>query len=493
MKTYFFYECKRIIKSKKFIIALVFVLLVYVFTIVELKNEDQKRMMNDEIMDIVQQQTNGNIQKDENIDEVLSDLLIQKEMDFYLFKNDIGIYDEYGEIVQLTKSQKVINDFLDGEIEHIQTMIKNKKIDYEVLGEMNIKEFIFQTLYEYQRIPKMSDMDYSYQIAEVNKIAAAHGMKDVQLALEDYKEDIRNANAGFGYYENNFYTFQFILRYTDTLNRLEIRDLTPYSVNSSTVLYQLVSNSIQIAVPVLIMLMFFNLFDKDRKQGTLKSILIQPKRRTLSYDGKIISGLSSSLLMVFIPIILIAGILFVSDHGAYTSYPMIMRTRDTMSVNVVTNTSDLLEDLYYSGEIDSKTLHYGLSEYSPERYDYYNQKPALSSDLLPLWQFNLLLVAAVICYVAFTYMLFVFINTLINNRLIGCLVFMAIVVIGHVICPIGTLEKMNVINPFAYSNPIHNLQGTSSFGWPYIYIVLPIYTLLMYIAGKLVYRFKKFY
>ncbi|OCN06174.1 hypothetical protein A4S06_00225 [Erysipelotrichaceae bacterium MTC7] len=491
MMTYFYYECKRIIKSRKFVIALVFVLLVYVFTIVEIKEDEQKSIEGNQIFEALNTNAFAKEVDTDQSDEVT--YIDPQSMELQSLFSELGVMDEKGFKENLTQDEAILVAYYENLQTNNEALLKNNKLTEQERIDLYFEQAVFTTLFEYNKISPLSGIDYSKQIAFVNRVADEYGLKDVRKALHSFKKEIRSVASQVGFTSDQFYRSQFQLRYAYEIYSNHIPELNPYSINSATVLYQLTSNVLPVAIPAMVLLMFFNLFDKDKKQGTLKTILIQPRRKTLSFDGKSIAGLWSSFLLVCIPMVLISGVLLFSDQANYNNYPMIIREREAMVVNPISNTSDVLEDLYYSGEVDSKTLHYGLSEYSPERYDLWDGTPTLNSDLVPLWQFNLLLFAAVICYLAFIYMLFTFINTVCNNRILACLLFVAIVVGGQYVTPLDTMYAGNVYNPFSYSNPIQNLQGTSTFGWPYIYMVLPIYTVVLYVAGKVAYRFKRFY
>lgn len=275
-------------------------------------------------------------------------------------------------------------------------------------------------------------------------------------------------------------TYQQGARYFERLYRNELSPLCYSSVDSATVLIQLSRNVLFLGIPILIVLLFFNVRKNYHDDGLDKSLMVIPGLKNKFYIYKFTSDLILILGVVFVPILIFSIILGIKSGFQNFKYPILANV-DGITGFSFSRIKDFVNGTQHC---ISKNAMYnvGLTYYSTEMA----RNPYL--DYTTLGIVIILTVVMLILLIGVYYQFTFMISYFIKNAYIGLFISLFVIVGLYFLSPLGSLNMINIINPLTYRDPTMIITGTSSFPYSIGMIVLLIYNVLLFVLNRKVFN-----
>ena len=273
-------------------------------------------------------------------------------------------------------------------------------------------------------------------------------------------------------------------RYFERLYRNGLNPLSYSSVNSATVFVQLSRNVFFLGVPILIVLLFFNIRKNYRDSGLDKSLMVIPGLKEKFYMYKLISDLILILFIVFIPLIIFMLILGMKNGFDNFNYPVLANKNGIFGLNF-----SKIDGFVYNTKycISTNSMYnVGLTYLSTEMA----RNPYL--DFTTLGTLNLLSILMTILSIGVYYQFTFIMNYLFQNAYFSFILTLLIVALLYFLSPLGSTNLFNIINPLTYRDPTMIITGTSCYPYSVGMIVLSIYNLMLYFFGKYIFQ-RNFY
>ena len=272
-------------------------------------------------------------------------------------------------------------------------------------------------------------------------------------------------------------------RYFERLYRNGLSPLSYSSINSATIFVQLSRNVLFLGIPILIILLFFNIRKNYHDSGLDKSLMVIPGLKEKFYMYKLISDLILILIIVFVPIIVFTLILGIKYGFNDFNYPVLANTKGIFGFNF-----SKIDGFVYNTKycISTNSMYnVGLTYLSTEMA----RNPYL--DFTTLATLNILSTFMVILLIGVYYQFSFIMNYLFKNAYFSLALTLFIVGALYFLSPLGTTNIFNIMNPLTYRDPTMIITGTSCYPYSIGMIVLTVYNLMFYFVGK--YIFKKNY
>ena len=268
------------------------------------------------------------------------------------------------------------------------------------------------------------------------------------------------------------------MRYLYSIYDQDIGVLSYSSVNSSTLLIQLMRSVLAVVLPLLVAILFFDDHKYYHEIGVDKSMMVIPKVRRTFIISKIIANSALVLFVVFVPILLMVCILGIFDHFQYHSYPTVVNEGGIIgtAVSYVRDGGYLLRD--------SEELYLGVTRMSENMFSNPN------IDLIPMWAVNVLGMAMIIFLIIFYVQINLFCTRLFKNSYVALLCNLLIIAVLVYYAPVESIDALRCLNPMIYKDPFLNIMGTSYYPWLTGMLVIGGYNILLYIANRILFRFK---
>lgn len=275
-------------------------------------------------------------------------------------------------------------------------------------------------------------------------------------------------------------TYQQGARYFERLYRNELSPLCYSSVDSATVLIQLSRNVLFLGIPILIVLLFFNVRKNYHDDGLDKSLMVIPGLKNKFYIYKFTSDFILILGVVFVPILIFSIILGIKSGFQNFKYPILANV-DGITGFSFSRIKDFVNGTQHC---ISKNAMYnvGLTYYSTEMA----RNPYL--DYTTLGIVIILTVVMLILLIGVYYQFTFMVSYLIKNAYIGLFISLFVIVGLYFLSPLGSLNMINIINPLTYRDPTMIITGTSSFPYSIGMIVLLIYNVLLFVLNRKVFN-----
>lgn len=329
-------------------------------------------------------------------------------------------------------------------------------------------------------IKSQSTFDYTNHAKELNKIQKKYYLTQVPPNPKGYTWFQPVGTAGY----EMIPTYQQGARYFERLYRNNLSPLCYSSVDSATILIQLTRNVLFLGIPILIVLLFFNIRKDYHDSGLDKSLMVIPGLKDKFYTYKLVSDITLILGIVFIPVLIFSIIIGIKSGFQNFKYPILA------NVNGIAGfTFSRIKDFVYGTKYCiSKNAMYnvGLTYYSTEMA----RNPYL--DYTTLGVVIILTVIMLILLIGVYYQFTFMVSYLIKNAYIGLFVSLFMVAGLYFLSPLGSLNMINIINPLTYRDPTMIITGTSCFPYSIGIIVLLIYNILFYVLNRKVFN-KKYY
>ncbi len=225
---------------------------------------------------------------------------------------------------------------------------------------------------------------------------------------------------------------------------------------------------------LIVAIVCLDMVDSDRKQGTLKLLLTQPKKRSvyLMNKGKLYA--KKTALIIFIPLAFTFACIGVQSGFETLSSPVLAYERGLTNLK---NIDNHINDIHYVYGYDKK-IYFSNVLINPDNPE--DMEPQDEMELIPFWK--LLLAASVftILLICFYVSLNLLLHTLISNPIIAALSFLVIAGFGVLISmPENACAVYNVLNPFTHRNPIYAITGYTGYSFLFAAIVLLLATFLV--------------
>lgn len=268
------------------------------------------------------------------------------------------------------------------------------------------------------------------------------------------------------------------MRYLYSIYDQDIDVLSYSSVNSSTLLIQLMRSVLAIVLPLLVAILFFDDHKYYHEIGVDKTMMVIPKARRMFILSKIIANSALVLFVVFVPILLMTGILGIFDHFQFHSYPTVVNKGGIFgtAVSYVRDGGYLLRD--------SEEMYLGVTQMSENMFSNPN------IDIMPMWEVNLLGMVMIIFLIIFYVQLNLFCTRLFKNAYIALLCNLLIIAVLIYYAPVESIDALRYLNPMIYKDPFMNIMGTSYYPWLTGMFVIGGYNIVFYIANRILFRFK---
>lgn len=226
---------------------------------------------------------------------------------------------------------------------------------------------------------------------------------------------------------------------------------------------------------ILVGIVCLDMVDSDRKYGTLKLLLTQPKKRSVYLIDKIKIYTKRTMFIIFIPLVL--TLVFVGAQSGFKtlSSPVLAYEDGMVSLRGVKNN---LNEVYYLYDDTEQKTYFSNILINPDNPG--DVEPQNEMELIPFWE--LLLAASVftILLICFYVSLNLLLHTLISNPIIAALSFLFIAGFGVIISmPENACAVYNILNPFTHRNPIYAITGYTGYSYLFSAIVLLFATVVI--------------
>ena len=329
-------------------------------------------------------------------------------------------------------------------------------------------------------IESQSTFDYTNHVEELKKIQKEYNLTSVP---KNPKGTTWFQPIGtVGYEMIPFY--QQGTRYFERLYKNNLNPLCYSSVDSSTVLIQLVRNVFNVLLPVLIVLLFFDLKKSYKDSGVDKSLMVIPNLKDKFYLYEYVANFILIALIVLIPVLLISIALGIKNGFQNFLYPILCNTKGIFGFEF-SKINNFTYDTQWCIQ-NNAMYNYGLTYLSTEMA----RNPYL--DFTSLWCVVVLTILMMILLIGVYYQLSFIISYLFKNSYFGLFFLLLLLLILCLLSPLGSSNMLNMINPITYRDPTMIITGTSCFPYSIGMIVLFSYNLILYALGKFIFK-KKFY
>lgn len=230
-------------------------------------------------------------------------------------------------------------------------------------------------------------------------------------------------------------TYQQGARYFERLYRNELSPLCYSSVDSATILIQLSRNVLFLGIPILIVLLFFNVRKNYHDDGLDKSLMVIPGLKNKFYIYKFTSDFILILGVVFVPILIFSIILGIKSGFQNFKYPILANV-DGITGFSFSRIKDFVNGTQHC---ISKNAMYnvGLTYYSTEMA----RNPYL--DYTTLGIVIILTVVMLILLIGVYYQFTFMVSYLIKNAYIGLFISLFVIVGLYFLSPLGSLNMIS--------------------------------------------------
>ena len=111
-------------------------------------------------------------------------------------------------------------------------------------------------------------------------------------------------------------------------------------------------------------------------------------------------------------------------------------------------------------------------------------------DLIPMWAVNVLGMAMIIFLIIFYVQINLFCTRLFKKSYVALLCNLLIIAVLVYYAPVESIDALRCLNPMIYKDPFLNIMGTSYYPWLTGMLVIGGYNILLYIANRILFRFK---
>ena len=336
--------------------------------------------------------------------------------------------------------------------------------DYTTFYRENIKANVLLTdsmVAQDQEMYLETDEDFFKNIEIVEKIK-----KDWNLPYHD-------VHLGLGVFDK-FWAPQYISQTQYSYEMLErgIDELyTPSYLNGNTALYQFIYHLFPILVLLITVLLYYDQFAKEKRQGTIKNRLTQPKKRIRYLMEKIITNTATMLIVLLLPSLLCNLFVIFLNGFEFQNIPILAYPKGITSFTSLPNN--------LTGEYTPFLQTMGLTLYSGFPTLEYNA-PHIAMELMDFHVFMGYVSVMTVLFIIFQVLLNQMITTMINNPYLGMIVNLGVGGICYINAGITNVSEIGMWNPYSYANPILNLAGTSYYTYAEGIVILGVYCMILF-------------
>jgi len=311
-------------------------------------------------------------------------------------------------------------------------------------------------------------------------------------ALEMWDE----VSGGIPYENINFFptgnafgeTKYYQLLYAKYYYQLYVNDLEPiYSddVNNITYLYDYFFNVVPLFVLIIPILFIYNIINKEKNSGSLKLVLTQSISRWKYYISKWVSGVVHVISMLILPPAFISTILGLKDGFVSFKYPTLFLKNTMTSFGTVPNYLDAIK--MQEGHLTrfgfrSTTFSYFAPSHRIVIHPYHIY-PHERVDVIPFYQYLLMVLLLTVLFVAFAVALVQLISAIINKEIISFVGATGIFAVGTLISsPFKEGKNLN-LSPFTMEHGSRIVIGTYNISALGSTLILLASTLLLLVIG----------
>lgn len=222
----------------------------------------------------------------------------------------------------------------------------------------------------------------------------------------------------------------------------------------------------------------------DRKCGTLKLLLTQPRKRSVYLIGKVKKYFKKIVLMTFLPVVMVFLLFGAYDGFKTLSSPVLAYEEGITSLQSIDNHIKEIRTIYDR----DKKIYFGNVRINPDNPA--DMEPQAELELIPFW--GLLLLSAIFVFVLiwFYVALNLLMHVLIGNPLLAATCFLLVSGIGiYLSMPENACTIYNAMNPYTYRNPVYAMTGYIGYSFLFSVMVLLLYSL--FINGISIFIFKR--
>ena len=309
--------------------------------------------------------------------------------------------------------------------------------------------------------------------------------KNIEI-VEKIKKDWKLPYYSFGKYEilDKFWAPQYISQTQYSYEMLErgIDELyTPSYLNGNTALYQFIYHLFPILVLLITVLLYYDQFAKEKRQGTIKNRLTQPNKRIRYLMEKIITNTATMLIVLLLPSLLCNLFVICLNGFEFQNIPILAYPKGITSFTSLPNN--------LTGEYTPFLQTMGLTLYSGFPTLEYNA-PHIAMELMDFHVFMGYVSMMTVLFIIFQVLLNQMITTMINNPYLGMIVNLGVGGICYINAGITNVSEIGMWNPYSYANPILNLAGTSYYTYAEGIVILGVYCIILFGVTTLILRKK---
>ena len=264
--------------------------------------------------------------------------------------------------------------------------------------------------------------------------------------------------------------------------QLYLNDFEPiYSddINNVTYLYNYFFNIVPLFILIIPILFIYNNINKEKNTGSLKLVLTQSISRWRYYIAKWISGVLHALFTLLLAPIVISTVLGVQNGFVSMKYPTLYLKNTMSSFSTIPNYFDAIKMQY-----DYPQLNPTFSYFAPSHRIFTDVIfPHERVDIIPFYQYLLMVLLLTILFVAFAVALVQLISAIINKEIISFVGATGIFAVGTFLSsPFKQGKNLN-LSPFTMEHGSRIVIGTYNISALGSVLILLGSTLLLLVIG----------
>lgn len=228
---------------------------------------------------------------------------------------------------------------------------------------------------------------------------------------------------------------------------------------------------------LIVLLISVNRLHQDRKFGTIKTNLSQPKMRLTYLAKKTALSFVASCLIVFIPLMLMFGILGVGQGYVGACLPVLYAKDNIWRLSY--SDEEIFEIQDYP-----MTIHVGLSQQTLTWLGGYTPQ----MEYIAMWEFLLLVAAVILLFILFCNVLALLISVIIKNEVLAQILAIVLFLFGTALNRIFPKLRTLPLDLFAKADAIAILEGSHATTYTGAIISLVTAIVLFFTLSAFIFR-----
>ncbi len=302
----------------------------------------------------------------------------------------------------------------------------------------------------------------------------------LESSIGTYEEALNRRNA---YKDKNWREYNLAMSektfspYYSYLAEKNLPPIGPWDTTPWGFLFNSLRKLLPKVLSLIVLLISVNRLHQDRKFGTIKTNLSQPKMRLTYLAKKTALSFVASCLIVFIPLMLMFGILGVGQGYVGACLPVLYAKDNIWRLSY--SDEEIFEIQDYP-----MTIHVGLSQQTLTWLGGYTPQ----MEYIAMWEFLLLVAAVILLFILFCNVLALLISVIIKNEVLAQILAIVLFLFGTALNRIFPKLRTLPLDLFAKADAIAILEGSHATTYTGAIISLVTAIVLFFALSAFIFR-----